>query len=783
LDAAQIERSANSMQLIIDNHDGMGQQDYSAYLDAEHLPKLKRRLNRAEEMQAWLASTDAGFRVPASGARVTLQRDDGYKLFTGYLTAAPQQQYLGSAQAGSVWRYGLAAIDDSWLLDHNAPTARTPFVYRTAGDGLRTITNDVLPGVLDVSGVQGLGYVNQYEASSQASWSELAQDLATRERACYRAHDGKLTFHAVGQLGFTIDEQDAKFSPEGLSITQPDLLGNDATIVGELEPTTYVRDYFIGNGTTLGFYLSRTPFSKTTVTVFEEEYAGPGLSPTLWYVVDLSGKVSVSGGQLQINGGPATVGLVEQIELAGGIRIQHGQVTFSGPSSGTLGGIYSGSITDGNCLAGFRITPSGGNSAIQALINGTSTGAALVTQPGHQYELATQLFANEAHRVNQTYCSSAHAGANGRGGDTIAAAMRVVLSVHDVDPNNPGTLALPATVLFDDVLATAPSFANYATVNGADLHAQVAYTRLQEMVNVEVRSMIPGEAFRTRLAGALADGGECYISTAGELHFYPPYPPEADEQIVVSYRGSARAIARVQDTGSIASHAVGGDAGRRSFVKRMKVPKAQTSIDCENAALALLDDTVQPAWTGEYSIVSDCLPVNDVLPGDAVQVAAPSRHASFTAIVREVDVQVASLAYDRSEYAIRFANDAAALLAIEFSKATLPDPLPAAFTTSGPSSSLFMPDLTAVQVTDVIATEITVDTGTPPPTGGGIEVRRSDGGWGPTSDGNLVGRYTNRSIGLPRLSRVQEYLLRQYDGSSPAKYSRRSALVHVDYPY
>ena len=61
-------------------------------------------------------------------------------------------------------------------------------------------------------------------------------------------------------------------------------------------------------------------------------------------------------------------------------------------------------------------------------------------------------------------------------------------------------------------------------------------------------------------------------------------------------------------------------------------------------------------------------------------------------------------------------------------------------------------------------------------------MRRSDGGWGATSDGNLVGRYGSRSIKLPRLSRIQEYLLRQYDGSSPAKYSRHSALVHVDYP-
>ena len=196
----------------------------------------------------------------------------------------------------------------------------------------------------------------------------------------------------------------------------------------------------------------------------------------------------------------------------------------------------------------------------------------------------------------------------------------------------------------------------------------------------------------------------------------------------------------------------------------------------------LADDTVQPAWTGEYKVVSDWLPANDVLPGDGVQVAAPSRHANFAAIVREVDVQVTSPAYDRSEYAIRFANDAAGLLASEFSQTTLPDPLPVALTTSGPSSSLYLPDLTAAQVTDVIATQITVDAGTAPPTGGGIEVRRSDGGWGPTSDGNLVGRYPGRSMVLPRLSRVQEYLLRQYDGSSPAKYSRWSALVYVNYP-
>jgi hypothetical protein len=771
------------MKLFIDNLDGLGPQDHSSYLDSDHLPSVKRKLNQATEMQAWLASADPTFRVPASGARIVLQREDGWRLFTGYLTAAPQREVLGQSQSSTAWRYALAALDDSWLLDHNTPVARVPFSYRTAGDALRTITSDVLPGVLDVSGVQELGPVNQYEVSTQRSWSEHAQDLATRSRACYRVHDGKLTLQAIGQQSMQLNESDAKFWPKGLVLVQPDRLANDLTIIGELEPTTYVRDYFIGDNTTLGFYLSRSPYAKTPLTVFEEEYAGPGLDPTLWYMTDPNESVSVSGGCLQIAGGPATVGLVESTELAGGLRIQHGQITFTGPSSGTLGGIYTGTVSDTNCVAGFRITPNGSNCSIQALINGASAGSALTTQAGHQYSLVTQLFVNEAHRVHQTYCSSVHGAGNGRGGDSLAAAMRVVLSVHDVDPNSPGTVALAGTVLYDDILSAAPAFAVYALANGNNLHAQVAYTRLQKIANVEVRSMIPGQSFRTRLPGALYDGGECYVSSAGELHFYPPYPPQANEQIVVSYRASGRAIARVQDSNSIASHNVGADHGRRSRVQRMSVPPAPTSVDCENAALALLDDTVGMAWVGTYTVVSDNLPASDVWPGDSVQVTAPSRQASFVATVREVDLHVTSLCNDRSEYTIHFGNDTAEPMAEEFAKTKLPDPLPVPFTTSGPSSSLYLASLTSAQVTSIIATQIGVDTGTAPPTGGGFEVRRSDGGWGPTNDGNLVGRYATQAFVLPRLSRVQEYVLRQYDNSTPAKYSRQSALVHVDYPY
>ncbi len=471
------------MNLFIDNNDGRGQQDYTAWVDVEHLPKIARKLNRAATMTASLVNCGPGFTAPVCGARVILQRRSGLTLFTGYLATAPEQQYLGQGHQGPAWRYTLLAVDDSCLLDHNALPARTPFASRTAGDALSTLANDVLPGGLDLSGVQDVGPVNQFPIVPQNTWTEHAQELTTMTRATYRAHDGKLDFQPVGQQSFTISDQDANFVPEGLTLVQPDELRNDVTIIGELEPVVYVRDYFLGDGATLGFYLSTTPFSKTAVTVFAENYTDAQLNPTLWQVTDPNGKVSVSGGQLQISGGPATVSYVEKLELAGGMMMQHGLVVFNAASSGTIGGIYNDPVGDGNCIAGFRISPNGSNCNIQALVNGAATGTPLTTTPGHQYAFATQLFCNEAHRVHQTYLSSTHPAGNGRGGDSVAAAMRVVLTVHDIDPNNPGTLAAPATVLFDDVLAAPPGFATYALINGANLQASLSFTRLQHIVD------------------------------------------------------------------------------------------------------------------------------------------------------------------------------------------------------------------------------------------------------------------------------------------------------------
>jgi hypothetical protein len=59
----------------------------------------------------------------------------------------------------------------------------------------------------------------------------------------------------------------------------------------------------------------------------------------------------------------------------------------------------------------------------------------------------------------------------------------------------------------------------------------------------------------------------------------------------------------------------------------------------------------------------------------------------------------------------------------------------------------------------------------------------ADSGWGAGSDRYLVGRFSTQTFTVPRLSREQDYYLRQYDAASPPRYSRYSTLLHLDYPY
>ncbi len=777
------------MLLTIDNNDGAGARDYTAAIAPEVPPRVRRKLNQPSDLDAALAADTAQFVVPASGGRVVLSRRDGTKLFTGYLSAAPVREPLGWGERGSVLRYRLTAASDEFILDRKRLPERAPFVNRSAGSSLKQLAEDLLPAAFNTTAVDDLDTQPLFAGDSDLTFSLHAAALALRARAGYRAHDAALHLKALGATSHSLSESAASFTPDGLRLARLDKLRNDATLSGRVEPRAFVKDYFLGDGLTLQFDLSHTPFTRNNQVLVDEEYKGTLLRATHWKLTAPSGGVTVGSGKLNVNGGTGVDGatrveFVEPVELGDALLLQHGEATFNAASDAVLGGLYNGAVSIANCFAGFRITPSGAQSAIRALVNGAATGSTITTVSGHRYALTARLYATQVYRKQQTFHSSARPAGNGRGGSAVSADVRVVLEVHDVDPASPGSQGALSTVLYDAIVSAAPGFVTYAPVNVLSANFALSFTRLLRAVSAEVRSAIPAQSFRTRLQGAVAEGAECLVFDTPDLLFHSAYVPVANEQIVVRYRSRGRALVRILDPASIAASAQGSDDGVRADVVRVISPAPRTAADCENAALALLDDSTLPAWAGEYEVWSDFLPggaASDVFPGDAIAVDVPSRAASFTAIVREVGIEMADPGGERALYRIAFANDAAEPPGAETAGSRLREALDVTATTSTVGST-FIADLPTAEFTTVTSTTVTIDAGVAPPSGGGFEVRRNDFGWGQESDRNLVGRFTTQSFTVTRLTRVVDFYVRQFDNSSPPKYSRYSTALHVDRP-
>jgi len=779
------------MNITIDNLQGAGPVDYTAMLDSTIAPKILRKLNQPAEMQCSLLANSNGFVAPAIGARVIVSKTNGSAVFTGYLTAAPQYEYLGWGEQGPVYRYNLTAQSDEILLDQKALPNRAPFTDRSAGSAIRQLAQDLLPGWFDTSAVQDVDTVASYAVNPQEDFSYHAAEIALAARASFRALNGALTLAPVGAACYALNESDTNFSPEGLALDNPNLMMNEVMVIGAEEPQAYVRDYFVGDGLSLEFYLSQEPFAQASSALIDEEYLGPNMDPTTWTVNDPAAAVSVVAQALQILGGTGvdgqtTVSFIEQIELGGALELQHGNVSFAGASQGVLGGLYAGAISAAGCLAGFQIAPAGAGSTIQALINGALTGPAISTTPGHQYFFTTYLYSMEVYRSQETFHSSAHPAGNGWGGAAVAADVRFVLEVQDIDPTNPASLVAAATVLYDDVIENAPGFCSYALVNAANMQCSVSFTYVAHISLAEVRTALPSASYVTQLVGPLADGAACEITSDGSLDFYTEYVPALNEAIVASYRGQGRAVAQVQNAASVAGLANGADDGTRGATRKLKVPQVRTDADCENAALAILDDGVNAAWAGTYETWSDFLPgaAADIFPGDAIQVNVPSRGAVFTAIVREVEIAMADPADDRGFYTIGFANDLATPLGIEYESSTTGVPLedmPVVLATTQ-VGEYYLANLTDAQITLISSTTVEVDAGLALASGFGIEVRENDYGWGQANSRNLLGRFNTETFSLARLAQTQTYFLRMYDSSSPPKYSRYSAALHIDQP-
>jgi hypothetical protein len=207
-------------------------------------------------------------------------------------------------------------------------------------------------------------------------------------------------------------------------------------------------------------------------------------------------------------------------------------------------------------------------------------------------------------------------------------------------------------------------------------------------------------------------------------------------------------------------------------------PAARSSADCRNAALVMEQAaaSVSALWSGTYKGTRESF-AEDVWPGDALLLNAPSTSLNAQVVVRTVKVSYRASYPDLVEYAISFANDWADDLAIKTS-ATVPTDawLPAAV------APTVLANLTGLTVTTLNGTTVAISAGITPPSGGGFEIRRRDFAFMAGEDPGLVVRATLPNMIFSRESANDRFYIRMYDGSTPPNYSEFSTALFINLP-
>ncbi len=772
------------MKVTIDNLDGLGAVDYSGAVCAETPLKIDRVLNAPSRCSGMLDVGDAGVAVPARRSRVVVSSDSGTILFTGYMATEPEAVYAGNGTMGAVYRYAFSALSDEWLLD------KQPVVQgggtglaQPAGQLLQTLTNRVDAGALTATGVASGPAVGVFEPSLTSRWSVTAGELAASTYMSYRVLNGALTLQPAGAVTHAMSDGDGTMQVSALKLASVKELANDVTLSGAMEPAAYISETFAGDGTTTVFQLAQAPFrvKATAAKLLTDSFNEGAFNHAIWAVNDSGSHLGFSSNGLTMTGGngfdgQTTLTAIDAVELGGSLVIEAGALQLGARSAGVVCGLYSGATEMENCFAGYNVRQRGGTTVVAPLVNGAEVGTAYTLLSGHSYTLRIRLHCVEMQRVMQTYYAMVDGAVRSFGGGVVTAPMAVVFELQDLGASS----NTPATVLYDGAVTGSPASCSFVAVNCVQLFGSMGYCRVTQAGSAWVVSTLPSGVKQTRLIGIAGEGVDCNVSATGKVTFLAGRIPVANELVTVLYRGDQRAVARLEDAASVAAEAAGGIPGTARWLGKVLQPVARCSVDCESAAAAVLSFSASraAALAGTYTAMNP----GDVWPGDALAITSAGQ--TMSVLVRRVTVEDGGAWPEALTYRMEFANDWAEGLGLKLSEAIAVDAwLPqTALSSASPSGSNVLANLQQLQVVSATGTALQVDAGMAPPAGGGFEVRRRDGDFGPGVDQDLVLRSPVRSFSIPREGQVERYYVRMYDGSTPPVYSRFSSAVFTDLP-
>jgi hypothetical protein len=794
------------LRITIDNLDGTGPRDYSASVAPEGPITLQRTLNAPARCTAEFVVGAEGLPLPSRLGRLIVEAEDGTVLFTGYLATEPVRVYAGEASSGAVYRARVSAVSDEWLLDRAGSGATQVATTSLSLDGSQLLARMVArtqAGTFEVSSTSGGQVSGVFTARASVPWSVNAGEAAGAAYASYRALNGQIMLQPAGSVTHSYSDADGTLSVAELQLGAVRELANDVTLSGAEEPAAYIDESFVGDGTTTAFPLSESAYRDTTRTLINDSFDGAAIDSTVWIGSDPGGHMSLGAGGLTLNGGTGqdgqtTLAALDALEIGGSILVELGGVALGAASEGVIGGLYEGPAQLPACFAGFNVRQSssgtGGVTVVVPLLNGAEVGTTFTPLAGHTYTLRLRLHSVEMQRIMQRYYCMADGVVEGFGDTSgVSAPCDVVFELVDEGASS----NTPATVLYDTAAATgtlptSPATCAFAPVNATQLFGSIRSVQVSRPGSAWVVSTLPSGTKQTRLIGSAGEGVDCEVSygttagTPGKVTFFAGRAPVVGEIVTVQYRNQQRSIARMVSATSVASEAQAGAAGNiggtSRWLGKVLQPVARSSADCEAAAQALLAfaSSRTAAVAGSYATVN---PSVDIWPGDVLAVTSDGMTSSL--LVRNVEIKDGNSVPEIRTYALKFANDWATQwadgLGLKLSEAIATDAFLPATAEDAPAQVLA--NLQQLSLTSVNGTELQIDAGYDPPTGGGFEVRRRDWNFGADVDtADLVLRSPVRNFSIPRAAQLERYYVRMYDASSPALYSRFSSAVFVNVP-
>jgi hypothetical protein len=755
------------VKITIDNLDGNGGLDYTASLSGATPLTIERKLNQPSRCTFNIAR--ASIAVPASGARVVVTADNGAVLFTGYAIAAPARVYVGMGTTGPAYVLQVSCMSDEIVFDARVSGKTIECVATSAGDLLTKITGRATNQVVPVSGDATSTRIGGFQPLAGKSWSENVGALGNAARACYRVVNNNLVFENVGGQVHTLAESDGSFNRGAFKGERTRLAVNDVTVCGKEEPQAYVTEIFEGDGVTSVFQLNETPLLEKATLLFDT-FSGGAVDPQSWVVVDGGGHISLTTRGLTLGGGQgaggtSSVTAVDAVEMGGVLLIELGGLEVDSLGEGYFAGLSSGTVSPANLVAGFHVRPNGTTTVVAPMVLGVESGATMTLQTGHTYTLRLRFHCKDRQRALQSYSA---AGANGPiqlGGQTLTAGADLVMEVQETT----GGAQFPAVVLYDGSVTQAPPSCTPVVVDSVSFLGSVASFELMRPGEVWVSCTATGSAAATQRLGASAQTSQAKVSSTGRMSFYPGNVPASGTAIRVNYRIGGRAVARM---------IVPASSPISSLILTAQHPVTRTSADCENAALALLATSTwtDGAWKGTYTCWNPHQTA-DMWPGDLLDVEAPSADMSTELLVRSVQIRATSCVPELLSYAVTFANEWAEALSLKMSEGA---PLNAWLPPTALTASTALASARDLSVTSVSTTQIQVQAGLTPPTGGGFEVRRSDWKFGAGDGADLVLRSPVPNFTIVREAPVERYYVRMYDGATPPNYSRFSSAIFVN---